>query len=150
MTQWLVAYSWRDNLARAVCAREARTHAGHGTANRRKRAWTIVLAAAALALSACTVSQRQPARLPVDAGNPVQGFAFAQHTCAACHAIRAGDLISPNPQARSFDAIANTPGMTRTALNAWLHSAHTNMPDFIVDSESSDDLHAYLMTLRRD
>jgi hypothetical protein len=58
-------------------------------------------------------------------------------------------MISPDPRAQPFSAIATTPGMTRTALNAWLNSSHTNMPQFIVEPERVDDLSAYLATLRR-
>jgi mono/diheme cytochrome c family protein len=111
---------------------------------------STILAAVALALSACATSDPGPTLPLADAGDAALGLAYAQHTCASCHAIARGDMRSPDARARPFDAIANTPGMTRTALNAWLHSSHTNMPDFIVDAESSDDLHAYLMTLRRE
>lgn len=111
---------------------------------------SMLLAAFALMVSACATGEPQAALPLADAGDPALGLAYAQQTCAACHAINAGDMISPDARARSFDAIANTPGITRTALNAWLHSSHTNMPDFIVDARSADDLHAYLMTLRRE
>lgn len=115
-----------------------------------KLAASAVMAAIAFALSACVTSEPRPTLPLADLGNAALGLAYAQQTCAACHAISAGDMRSPDARARPFDAIANTPGITRTALNAWLHSSHTNMPDFIVDAESSEDLHAYLMTLRRE
>jgi mono/diheme cytochrome c family protein len=115
-----------------------------------KFAASTVLAALVLALSACVTSEPQPALPPADAGDAALGFAYARETCAACHDIGRGDMRSPDARARSFDAIANTPGITRMALNAWLHSSHTNMPDFIIDAESTDNLHAYLMTLRQE
>jgi mono/diheme cytochrome c family protein len=110
------------------------------------------VAALALALSACAgrVGADSPAGLPpADAGSAAAGLVYAQETCNSCHAIAAGDMRSPDARARPFDAIANTPGLTRTALNAWLHSSHANMPDFIVETERVEDLHAYLMTLKR-
>lgn len=110
---------------------------------------TSVFAAATLTLSACAATPPPSGATPAEVGNAALGFAFAEQTCGSCHAIGAGEMRSPNARARPFDAIANTPGLTRTALNAWLHSSHANMPDLIVESERVDDLHAYLLTLRR-
>lgn len=104
-----------------------------------------------MALSAygCSSVVRTPGLPAVDDGNAVLGRAYAERTCAACHAVDLGGMRSPDPRARPFDAIANTPGMTRTALNAWLNSSHTNMPDLIVEPENVDNLYAYLFTLKR-
>lgn len=85
----------------------------------------------------------------VEIGNPTLGLSYAQQNCASCHAVAAGQTLSPNPSAPAFDAIANTPGMTRIALNAWLHSPHPSMPHLIVDPDHIDDLSAYLTTLKR-
>jgi len=105
--------------------------------------------AATLALSACAAAPL-PAPLPgAQTGSATLGFAYAQQTCGSCHALGAGEMRSPDARARPFDAIANTPGLTRTALNAWLHSSHTNMPHLIVEPERIDDLHAYLSALKR-
>ncbi len=38
--------------------------------------------------------------------------------------------------------------MTRIALNAWLHTGHPTMPNVQVDQGETDDLWAYLLTLR--
>jgi mono/diheme cytochrome c family protein len=103
----------------------------------------------AFSASGCGSVVRTPGLPAVDDGNAVLGRAYAEHTCAACHAVAPRDMRSPDPRARPFDAIANTPGMTHTALNAWLHSSHTNMPALIVEPESVDNLYAYLLTLRR-
>jgi mono/diheme cytochrome c family protein len=132
-------------LLRSINARQ--------TARRRlktmwKRAQVFILAA--IALSGCATTPQSVFSPPINYGDAALGRAFAQQTCASCHAINAGDLASPDARARSFDAIANTPGLTRMALNAWLHTSHTNMPNLIVDPDSTDDLHAYLMTLKRD
>lgn len=107
------------------------------------------LAALALALSACASSDTAAVPLEADTGNAAIGLAYAEQTCASCHAVGPAEMHSPDPRARPFDSIANTPGLTRTALNAWLHSSHTNMPDLIVDYENVDDLHAYLLSLKR-
>jgi mono/diheme cytochrome c family protein len=109
----------------------------------------IVLAVGVLTLSACAATSPSAGITPAaETGNATLGFAYARQTCGSCHAIGAAQMRSPDARARPFDAIANTPGLTRTALNAWLHSSHTNMPDLIVDPERVDDLHAYLLTLK--
>lgn len=96
------------------------------------------------ALTACA-GQLQTASRP--APEAVRGRAYAEDTCAACHAIDKGATVSPNPQAPPFQTVANTPGMTETALHAWMRSAHENMPQLIVDPDRVDDLWAYLSTL---
>lgn len=107
------------------------------------------LAAAAFTLAACAGAGPDPVLPTADVGNAAAGFAYARQSCASCHAVGQAEMVSPDARARPFDAIANTPGLTRTALNAWLHSSHTNMPALIVDADDIDDLHAYLATLRR-
>jgi len=107
---------------------------------------------AALALCACA-SHPAPPSVPgavVDvAGTPAVGLAYAERTCASCHAVGAGENWSPNPAATPFETIANTPGLTRAALSAWLYAPHPTMPDLIVEHERVDDLAAYLDTLKR-
>src|SRR3546814_8763421 len=77
-----------------------------------------------------------------------QGLAFAQKHCSACHAIDTG--ISPKPEAPSFEAIINTPGLTDQTLNPWLHDSH-NFPDithFQLAPEPTDTPAAYNLTLK--
>jgi len=83
-------------------------------------------------------------------GNPALGRLYAEQSCAECHAITPGAAASPLPEAPTFSQVANTPGMTRIALNAWLHSPHPSMPQLIVPPERIDDLSAYLATLKQD
>ncbi len=80
--------------------------------------------------------------------SPARGLAYAQRVCAACHAVETGQTSSPNPQAPPFEVIANLPGMTPTALNAWLHSPHPSMPNLIVAPDDRGDVAAYLNSLK--
>lgn len=112
---------------------------------------TILTVVAGLALAACSSNNAPP---KLDAANSAtslsaQGLSYAQQACASCHAVTATERSSPSPNAPSFVAIANLPGMTPTALNAWLHSAHMSMPLISVSSEDRARLFAYLETLRR-
>jgi len=105
-----------------------------------------------LATAACVApSPAAPASSigAAEMGDPALGLRYAQQSCASCHAVAPGDTASPNLDAPAFDAVANTPGMTRVALNVWLHTPHPTMPNLIVDPDRIDDLSAYLATLKR-
>lgn len=107
---------------------------------------TALTLAAALAGCAAKLENVSPRPQAVAAQ---RGLAYAQRRCATCHAIAAGEVSSPLPSAPSFDVVANTPGMTPTALHAWLRSPHQTMPQLEVPSNDLDDISAYLDTLAR-
>jgi mono/diheme cytochrome c family protein len=77
-----------------------------------------------------------------------RGLTFAKASCASCHAVDAGRAASPNADAPTFEAIANSPGMTKLALDAFLHTSHSTMPNLIIESATIEDLWAYLETLK--
>jgi len=78
------------------------------------------------------------------------GHVYANKACAACHAVAADQTRSPDPKAPTFEAIANTPGMTPMALNVWLHSSlHRSMPYVRVDPDQLEVLSEYLYSLKK-
>jgi mono/diheme cytochrome c family protein len=80
-------------------------------------------------------------------GDPKSGAAYAKQVCAKCHAIdRTG--ISPEPTAPSFKDVANTPGMTGTALTVWLTTSHPTMPNIIVEPHDMDNVIAFILSLK--
>ena len=81
-------------------------------------------------------------------GDPVSGLTYAKETCSECHAVRAEDLLSPVAEATSFEEVANTPGMTRTALTVWLQTPHPTMPNLVIAPQDMDDVIAYILTLK--
>jgi mono/diheme cytochrome c family protein len=81
-------------------------------------------------------------------GNARNGAAFAQAICADCHAVKKGQDRSPDPKAPSFERIAATPGMTWTALQAWLVLPHPTMPDLVLGGDDKDNLAAYILSLK--
>jgi mono/diheme cytochrome c family protein len=83
-----------------------------------------------------------------DAGDPVAGRAFAQQVCAVCHAVRAGQTQSPNPDAPTFQKVVQTPGITALALTVILQSAHRRMPDLVLSTAERNDVIAYMLSLR--
>jgi len=95
------------------------------------------------ALAAVTAVQAQ------DIGDMRQGRRLALDVCASCHAARAGQTQSPLATAPTFEEIANTPGMTATALNFWLTAhVHPTMPLLILSSQQVRDVSAYILSLR--
>jgi mono/diheme cytochrome c family protein len=106
-----------------------------------------------LSLAACVapeaVGQTAPAP-PRDPALDMPGYVYAAQHCAACHAIRGGERLSPNPDATPFEVVANTPGMTGYALTVWLNTSHPTMPNFIVESDRIEEVWLYMTTLRRE
>jgi mono/diheme cytochrome c family protein len=100
----------------------------------------IVVAAALIALprAACAV----------ELGSIGLGKAFAAKACAECHDVEPGGSLSPNPEAPSFQEVADTTGMSPRALAVWLQSSHPTMPDLILSDEDTDNVIAYIMSLK--
>jgi mono/diheme cytochrome c family protein len=103
-----------------------------------------------LALAACLAAANIYPALAQQPGDPDGGFNYAKQACAQCHAIRQGDNHSPNPNAPSFLAIANAPGVTGISLAATLHSMHENMPNFVLRANERDNIVAYILSLKRE
>jgi mono/diheme cytochrome c family protein len=82
-------------------------------------------------------------------GNVAAGHAFARGACNPCHVVeteqRAPRLIIIGP---AFRDIANTPGITATALRAFLTSSHPKMPNLILEPEEMANVIAYILSLR--
>jgi mono/diheme cytochrome c family protein len=78
------------------------------------------------------------------------GHALASRVCRPCHAVDPGRprprLITIGP---SFVDIANTKGMTPTALYAFLETPHAKMPNLILSPEEAADVIAYIRSLRQ-
>lgn len=83
----------------------------------------------------------------VEPGNIQAGHEYAKKVCAECHEVEAGEYISLRPDVPSFQAVADTPGMTGRALAVWLQSSHPTMPDLIIPPDDMDNLIAYIMSL---
>ena len=84
-----------------------------------------------------------------DIGSAKDGFIFAQTVCAECHAVRDGERASPNAQAPSFTTVANTSGMNAMALEVWFQTPHPTMPNLMFSNQESDNVIAYILSLRK-
>jgi mono/diheme cytochrome c family protein len=84
-----------------------------------------------------------------ETGDLRKGRVLARQVCADCHAVRRGDVRSPNSNSPSFVAIASTPGMTATALNVFLHTSHRSMPNLILTADQTSGIIAYILSLKK-
>jgi tetratricopeptide (TPR) repeat protein len=84
----------------------------------------------------------------VDTGDARKGLIYAQRICSRCHNVLRSDAASPNSRAPTFKEVANTPGMSVTALTVWSRTTHPTMPNLIIDPKDMDDLIAYILGLR--
>jgi len=81
-------------------------------------------------------------------GDPLSGRRIATTLCSSCHRVLPMTL-SDNADPPSFQSIADQPSTTGLSLNVFLHSNHRNMPDFIFGKDESNDLIAYILSLKR-
>jgi mono/diheme cytochrome c family protein len=81
-------------------------------------------------------------------GDLQNGLALAQQVCSECHAIRRGQVRSPNSGAPTFLELATAPGMTIAALSVALTTPHAGMPMFRFTTEQREDVIAYILSLR--
>jgi len=82
-----------------------------------------------------------------EAGEPQAGAAYAKQYCAKCHAITNEDA-SPEHTAPRFKDVANTSGMTATALTVWLQTSHPTMPNIILEPNDMSNVVAYILSLK--
>jgi mono/diheme cytochrome c family protein len=82
-------------------------------------------------------------------GDAAAGHAFARNACQPCHAVEA-ELRKPRRIVigRAFRDVANTSGMTATAIRVFLRTSHPKMPNPILTLEGRDDVIAYILSLR--
>jgi mono/diheme cytochrome c family protein len=80
-------------------------------------------------------------------GSAEQGLTIARQRCAECHLVVKDKGRSTNERAPTFGAIANTPGMTSTALRAALNTSHRTMPNLVLKDDDADSIIAYILSL---
>ena len=106
-----------------------------------RQALRTAMLAPALAATAWTATAQD--------GDVTAGHAFAREACVTCHIVDATHesprvvVIGPN-----FQDIANTKGMTATALRVFLTTSHPKMPNLILTPEQIADVSAYILSLR--
>ena len=81
-------------------------------------------------------------------GDTESGLVYADGVCSECHAVKKGQRVSPHEKAPAFEVVANSRGMTEMALRVWFQSPHPSMPNLMLTEKLSDDLIAYIMSLK--
>jgi len=78
-------------------------------------------------------------------GNPLIGRQAAATLCVPCHQIDETRRDGPP----SFVDIALMPSTTALSLKVFLRSNHNEMPNLIIPDSETDDLIAYILTLKQ-
>ena len=99
-------------------------------------------------VAAALVTAPPPVLAQPVAGDPASGRKIATTLCNSCHQVLPISLPDKGDPP-SFQSIADQPSTTGISLNVFLHSNHNNMPDFILSSAESNDLIAYILSLKK-
>lgn len=75
------------------------------------------------------------------------GHRLAVAWCRECHAVEPG-AINPGKKAPDFVAIAKMPSSTPLSLKVFLASSHPSMPNIILTQNDTEDLVAYILSLK--
>jgi mono/diheme cytochrome c family protein len=81
---------------------------------------------------------------PLESANISSGRRIATTICVDCHEVSGKTEIGPN-----FEDIANQSVTAAILLKAFLRSNHRNMPNFILSRTETDDVIAYILSLKR-
>lgn len=82
------------------------------------------------------------------AGDPIAGERFAQEICVTCHQVEPGRHGVSLDGAPAFQDVADDPAVTSLALRVFLRSPHETMPDFMLSETETDDVIAYILSLK--
>jgi cytochrome c len=99
-------------------------------------------------------------QLPVSAeplrGDLTSGRQIATVQCSSCHQVLPRLFPEGNVPSGAdkdgppnFQSIADLSSTTGLSLNVFLHSNHRNMPNLILSPADSDDLIAYILSLKK-
>lgn len=99
-------------------------------------------------LVALLLATGAPVASAQDLGDAKSGLTYADGVCAECHAVKKGQRVSPHERAPAFEVVANSRGMTEMALRVWFQSPHPSMPNLRLTEKLSDDLIAYILSLK--
>ncbi len=77
------------------------------------------------------------------------GARIAHTWCTNCHVVDNQDKGVKSDAAPTFPSIARQSGMTTTAIQVFLSTPHTKMPDFSLTRTEIRDVSAYIMSLKK-
>ena len=82
------------------------------------------------------------------AADPSAGRATAEQWCANCHRVAATGPGPVSDAVPAFAAIARNPAATAAGISTFLRTPHARMPDLSLTLRQSEDLAAYILSLR--
>jgi mono/diheme cytochrome c family protein len=85
---------------------------------------------------------------PVFGANQDNGERLAHRWCAACHVVSATQRQVTTDQTPPFASIAKTPDFDAGKIALFLLDPHPKMPDMGLSRTDSQDLAAYIATLK--
>ena len=80
-------------------------------------------------------------------GDAAAGRRLAAAWCSECHAPLSGSATGK--AGPDLTAVANMPSTTALSLRVFLQSNHPSMPNLIIGRTDTDDLIAYILSLKR-
>jgi mono/diheme cytochrome c family protein len=80
-------------------------------------------------------------------GDPAAGASLAREVCAKCHVVAEDQMIDP-AVGPSLLEVAEDPATTELSLRAFLQTPHPTMPNLMLTPEETDDIVAYLLSLK--
>jgi mono/diheme cytochrome c family protein len=101
-----------------------------------------------IALAVGVAAAAAPAGAQTPVGDVAKGQLASQGYCGNCHAIVRSQSRSPHPGAKPFATIAQRPELSAMTLSVWLKSSHPNMPLLRLETETIEDIAAYLLTMK--
>lgn len=103
---------------------------------------------AVYAFLAIAPSLVSPAMAQVN-GDPAEGHRLAETWCTNCHIVDRSAVSGTSTGAPSFPGIAAMKSVTPMGLSVFLQTPHDRMPDLHLTRAETDDLIAYILSLRR-
>lgn len=83
-----------------------------------------------------------------DATNIAAGKGLAEQWCAQCHLVSEDQAVAPAEGVPTFFAIADDPTINEMTLRVHLVSEHPTMPNIILTRQQTDEIVAYILSLR--
>ena len=83
-------------------------------------------------------------------GDPEAGGKLAREVCAACHIVSADQTDDPGTPAPTFFSVAADPSVTALSLRVFFRTPHAQMPDLTLTPDETDNIIAYILTLKED
>lgn len=83
-----------------------------------------------------------------DIGDPATGRRLAEKWCNSCHVVDPNSRDGVSTGAPTFAAVARMSSTTALALRVFLQTPHEQMPDLHLTREETDNVIAYILSLR--